>query len=134
MPLDVARDALYSGQINLWVEDNLTRDYLSTLWNGTDVKFLIGGGRDGVSAMAKVADDAGYVNVFGLVDRDHGRSNHAKWAVPGCTFRRFILPSHEIENYLLDTPALEGSRFNTNKLTCDQIDAILSAEAAKRCW
>ena len=40
MPRDVARDALYSGRINLWVEDNLTRAYLSALWDDTAVKFV----------------------------------------------------------------------------------------------
>ena len=44
MPRDVARDALYSGRINLWVEDNLTRAYLSALWNDPEIKFLVGGG------------------------------------------------------------------------------------------
>jgi len=33
MPRDLARDALYNGQINLWVEDDLTRAYLGALWN-----------------------------------------------------------------------------------------------------
>ena len=32
MARDVARAALYRGTINLWVEDELTREYLSAFW------------------------------------------------------------------------------------------------------
>ena len=134
MPRDVARDTLYNGQINLWVEDDLTRAYLDAVWNDPSVKFLIGGGYNGVVAILKDAEEAGYTNVFGVVDGDHGRSNYSEWFVPGRTFRRFILPRHEIENYLLDTAALEGCRLNTHRRTADEIVALLRAEAAKRCW
>ena len=134
MPRDVARDALYNGQINLWVEYDLTRAYLGALWNDPAVKFLLGGSYNGVLAILEDAEDAGYANVFGVVDGDHGRSNHADWFVPGRTFRRFVLPRHEIENYLLDTPALEGCRFNTHRRTAAEIDAFLDAEAETRCW
>ncbi len=108
---------LYGGQINLWVEDDLTRTYLNALWNDPAVKFLIGGSYQGVLAILKDAEDAGYSNVFGVVDGDHGRSNHMNWSKPGKSSPRFILPRHEIENYLLDTPALEGCRFNTHRRT-----------------
>ncbi len=134
MPRDVARDALYNGQINLWVEDKLTRDYLGTIWNDPAVKFLVGGGREGIAAILKDAEDVGYHNVFGLVDRDFDRSNSDLWMVPSRTFRRFVLPRHEIENYLLDSLALEGCRFNTHRRTIAEIDAILDAEATRRCW
>ncbi len=134
MPRDVARDALYSARINLWVEDDLMRAYLETLWDDPAVKFLIGGGIGGVVAILKDAEEAGYSNVFGVVDRDHGRSNHADWLVPGRAFRKFILPRHEMENYLLDTPALAGCRLNTHGRTAAEIDAFLDAEASRRCW
>jgi hypothetical protein len=134
MPRDVARDALYSGQINLWVEDELTRAYLSAVWNDSAVKFLIGGRRGGVEAILKDAEENDYANVFGVVDRDHGRSNYSDWFVPGRAFRRFVLPRHEIENYLIETPALEGCRFNTHRRTVDEIDSFLDAEASRRCW
>ena len=134
MPRDVARDSLYNGRINLWVEDELTRVYLSAVWNDPAVKILIGGGHDGVAAILKDAEDAGYRNVFGVADRDFGQSNYPKWSMPGRTFRRFVLPRHEIENYLLDTPALEGCRFNTHGKSAAEIDAILDAEAANLCW
>ena len=134
MPRDVARDALYSGQINLWVEDGLTRAYLSALWNDSAVKFLIGGGRDGVIAILRDAEVTGYRNVFGVIDRDHGRSNHRDWLIPGRTICKFVLPCHEIENYLLDTSALQGCKHNTHQLSILQIDAFLDQEVLRRCW
>lgn len=134
MARDVARDALYSGRINLWVEDDLTRVYLSALWNDPAVKFLVGGGHDGVSAILKDAEDVGYTNVFGVIDRDYRRSNFENWLVPGRKFRRFVIPRHEIENYLLETPALEGCRLNTHRKTPAEIDTILNNAASTWCW
>ncbi len=134
MPSDVGREALYNGPINLWVEDPLTRAYLDALWDDPAVKFLIGGGHDGVRAIIRDAEDAGFRNVFGLIDRDYHRSNRVDWLVPGRAFRTFILPVHEIENYLLHTAALEGCRYNTHRRTVAEIDAFLVAEATRRCW
>jgi hypothetical protein len=59
MPRDVAQAGLYRGSINLWVEDALTREYLSTLWNDSSVLFLVGGGNEGVQAIVKDAEAAG---------------------------------------------------------------------------
>ena len=75
MPLDVARAGLYRGVINLWVEDALTREYLSTLWNDSSVLFLVGGGNEGVRAIVKDAEEAGLTSVFGLTDRDFRPTN-----------------------------------------------------------
>jgi len=134
MPRDVARDALYSGQINLWVEDVLTRAYLDALWNDPAVKFLIGGGRDGVGAILKDAEDAGYTNVFGVIDRDFGPSNLADWMNPVKTFRKFVLPVHEVENYLLDPPALEASRYQNRGIDVAAIEGRMIAKANQLCW
>ena len=134
MAIDVGRASLYSGRINLWVEDGLTRSYLGALWNDSAVKFLIGGGNQGVAAILRDAEDAGYTNVFGLVDQDHDRSNYPEWFDTSRSFRKFILPRHEIENYLLDTHALEGCVFNTRRLDAGRIDTILDEEAIRRCW
>lgn len=134
MPRDVASNALYSGQINLWVEDDLTRSYLSALWSDPAVKFLIGGSRNGVIAILQDSEDSGYTNVFGLIDRDHGKTNYADWFVPTRTFRRFILPRHEIENYLLDSPALQGCKFNKHNRSVEDIDQFLNKTAQGRCW
>ena len=37
---DVSRASLYRGSINLWVEDELTRAYLPTVWDSPDVAFF----------------------------------------------------------------------------------------------
>ena len=110
MPRDVARAALYRGIINLWVEDELTREYLSAVWNDpTAVFFPIGGGNEGVGAVVKDAESAGFPNVFGLIDRDfRPTTNRSHWSSPVKTFRTFVLPVHEIENDLLDPEALAG--------------------------
>ena len=119
MPRDVARAALYRGIINLWVEDELTREYLSAVWNDpTAVFFLIGGGNEGVGAVVKDAESAGFANVFGLIDRDfRPTTNRSHWSSPVKTFRTFVLPVHEIENDLLDPEALVASRLNTLRRT-----------------
>ncbi len=134
MPRDLSRDALYNGRINLWTEDDLTRAYLSALWNEPGVNFPIGGGRDGVKGMLEDAKKAGYPNVFGVVDRDFGKSNYDDWFMLNPTLRRFILPRHEMENFLLDAPSLEGCSFNTHRRVAAEIESILKAEATRRCW
>jgi hypothetical protein len=106
MVRDVARAGLYHGTINLRVEDKLTHEYLSALWNSpTDVRFLIGGGNEGVKAIIKDAESAGFSNFFGLIDRDFRPSNYDYWNSPGKTFRTFVPRAHEIENYLLESAA-----------------------------
>jgi hypothetical protein len=134
MPRDVARDALYNGQINLWVEDDLTRAYLGALWNDSAVKFLIGGGRDGVGAILKDAEDTGYTNVFGLTDRDFRPSNRVDWSNPSKNFRTFVLPVHEVENYLLHPLALQASRYQNRDLDVTAIEARMLATANRLCW
>ena len=134
MPRDVARDALYSGQINLWVEDVLTRAYLDALWNDQAVKFLIGGGRDGVGAILKDAEDAEYTYVFGVIDRDFGVSQAVDWMHPAKTFRKFVLPVHEVENYLLDPAALQASRYQNRSIEVRAIEDRMIAKAKQLCW
>jgi hypothetical protein len=134
MPRDVARDALYSGQINLWVEDSLTRAYLDALWNDPTVKVLIDRGRDCVGAILKDAQDAGYTNVFGVTDRDFGASNLADWMNPAKTPRKFVLPVHEVENYLLDSTALQASRYHNRSLDVVAIEDHMAAKAKQLCW
>ena len=135
MPREVARAALYRGIINLWVEDGLTREYLSAVWNHpTDVFFLIGGGNEGVGGVVKDAESAGFPNVFGLIDRDFRPTNRSHWVSPGKTFRTFVLPVHEIENYLLDPGALVASRLNTLRRTASQIEGYLTTAAGRLTW
>jgi hypothetical protein len=134
MPTDVARAALYRGEINLWVEDALSREYLSTLWNDPGVAFFVGGGNEGVRAIAKDAEDAGFANVFALTDRDFRPTNRTVWNDPGKTFRTFVLPVHEIENYLLDSRSLHSSRLHNRQLGIAEIEKLVVAAADRLCW
>jgi hypothetical protein len=132
MPRDVARATLYRGAINLWVEDELTRAYLSEIWSDPGVAYFIGGGNEGVSAILHDAEQAGFLNVFGLIDLDFRRTNQPLWSDPNKTFRRFVLPVHEIENYLLDAAALASCRFNNLSKSAAEIDEFMKDEAARR--
>ena len=134
MSRDVARATLYRGAINLWVEDELTRAYLSEIWNEPGITYLIGGGNEGVRAIVEDAEKAGYPNVFALVDRDYRPSNQAWWHDPNKTFRTFILPVHEVENYLLDATAFANCRYHNRGLSIAQIVAFLSQAASRLCW
>jgi hypothetical protein len=134
MPRDVARAGLYRGSINLWVEDRLSREYLSTLWNDPDVAFFVGGGNEGVRAIVRDAEDAGFTNVFAVTDRDFRPTNRASWDDPAKTFHTFVLPVHEIENYLLDSRALQASRFSNLGLTEAEIEEHMGTAARRLCW
>ncbi len=56
------------------------------------------------------------------------------WMDPGKTSRRFILPVHEIENYLLDRKALAASRFNNLGKTEAEIEAFMMNVAGRLRW
>ncbi len=132
---DVARNSLYPALINLWVEDQVTRTYLSEIWgNDPAVAFLIGGGNEGVTAVLKDAEVREFANVFGVIDRDYRRSNRPDWVTPTKTFRRFILPVHEVENYLLDARALAASPLNNLHKSEIEIEAMMKDAAVKLCW
>jgi hypothetical protein len=134
MARDVARASLYRATINLWVEDELTRAYLDAIWNSPAVAYLIGGGNEGISAILNDAEKEGYSNVFALIDRDFLQTNKPNWKAPNKSTRRFILPVHEIENYLLDAPALAASRFNNQSKTETEIEAMMTTAATRLCW
>ena len=134
MARDVAKASLYTAPINLWVEDEVTRAYLDALWGSPLVRFLIGGGNEGVLAIVNDAEKADYPNVFAVIDRDFRRTNRANWSDPAKKSRRFILPVHEIENYLLDAPALADCRLNNLNKTADEIEAMMLAEARRSSW
>ena len=122
MSLDVARAGLYRGSINLWVEDALTRETCRSLemmqasgsWWAAETR---------ESAIVKDAKDAGFGNVFAVTDRDFRDSNQSEWDNPARSFRTFILPVHEIENYLLDPAALHASRFSNTVFECPGLTA-----------
>ena len=125
---------LYRGQINLWVEDAVTHQYLEELWLGSPVQFLIGGGSSGVGAVVNDARANGYSNVFGLVDRDFGPTNYSHWDDETKGFLRFVLPVFELENYLLDARSLAESDVNTAGKTQADIEAIMRDRASELVW
>ena len=117
MSQDIDILARYRGAINLWVEDELTKEYLEVVWGSTpDVVILTAGGSGGVRAMLEDVRKIGHINVFGLIDGDFQHGNIARWQQPGERFGPIVLPVHEIENYLLDPDALVGcSCHNLNR-------------------
>jgi hypothetical protein len=99
--------SLYSGApIIVWVEDTVTRDYLTSIWaDPPDIRFLIAGGSGTIAPAVMAAERDGHHHVFGIVDRDFGRSNIARWSDLSAS-RVFRVPRHEIENYCLDVQAI----------------------------
>lgn len=134
MARDVARASLYAAPINLWVEDEVTRAYLDAVWNDPSIRFLIGGGSEGVQAIVNDAQQAGHSNVFAVIDRDFRQTNKANWNNPAANPRRFILPVHEIENYLLDSAALTGCRLNNLGRAANEIESMMTVRAKTLCW
>jgi hypothetical protein len=118
-------NSLYSmAPIVLWVEDTVTRDYLTKLWGDpSEIAFLIAGGNEAVSPAVETAGREGISHVFGLVDRDFGTSNVGTWNNP--QVRVFRLPRHEVENYCLDSVAIQGCGLNNRGRDQGQMDSEL---------
>ena len=133
MPLDLSIPA--TATLALIVEDPLTRDYLRAVWQDpVGVAFVLGGGNDGVRAIVKSFEEEGFPNVFGVTDRDFRPSNRADWHNSAKTFRTFVLPVHEVENYLLDAPALQSSPYQNRLLDDAAIEARMQTKAGGLCW
>lgn len=110
MSIDADLPKLYRQPINVWVEDSLTSEYLNEVWREPRVSFLIAGGSDSIKPVVVHAARIGATNVFGVVDRDFENTNRDRWA--NDPVRHFVLPVHEMENYLLDEKALAGCELN----------------------
>jgi hypothetical protein len=123
---------LYRRAINLWVEDTLTSEYLQDIWGIADLLCLISGSTDSVGPAVRDAQRNGMANVFGVVDRDFYETNYADWA--NAKVRYFVLPVHEIENYLLDPIALAGCDTNNNVRTESQISTYMHTRAGELLW
>jgi hypothetical protein len=93
----------------LWVEDKETRAYLQVVWPGAQLGIYIAPGKGSVQAAVHDAYASGFRHVFGLSDRDFGKSNRERWSAPD--LRQFILPEFEIENLLLSADALAAAGF-----------------------
>jgi hypothetical protein len=133
MPLDLSIPA--TATIALIVEDPITRDYLREAWGSPiEIAFVLGGGNDGVRSIVRSFEEEGFPNVFGVTDRDFRPSNHPEWRNPAKTFRTFVLPVHEVENYLLDAPALQASAYHNRGLDVGPIERRMSTKASGLCW
>ncbi len=138
MPAERAIDisTLYSAPIVLWVEDELSRDYLSHLWqNDPLVKFCIAGGNENIPAVVNDARVHGYRHVFGIRDRDFGATNRNRWSNLRRDTSVFVLDAHEIENHLLYPEALAGCDLNTGDRSVEQIhDKLLGRARELAAW
>lgn len=91
-------------RINIWVEDELTRQTLYALWDDATIQVMNAGSEEGVKHMVNGTEAAVRGTVFGVVDRDFRQDNRQAWA--DSSTRIFRLPAHEVENLLLDFDAL----------------------------
>ena len=118
--------------IVVWVEDDVTKQYLTEVWNDNGVSFLIAGSNEAVHA---VVGDADLNHVFGIVDRDFGRTNYDKWLNPDSSFKVFRLPVSEIENYLLDAQCIAGCNVNFNHRSESEVEERIAVHAQTMvCW
>lgn len=120
--------------ITLWVEDEETRGYLDTVWQDNDIGFLIAGGATNVGAVVKSAREDGFSTVFGVRDRDFGRTNRSRWESATHDMSVFATESLELENLALDEVAIAASDANTANLTPPAILQLLSDAASRMLW
>jgi hypothetical protein len=123
---------LYRRAINIWVEDALTSEYLRDVWGNPNVLCLISGSTDSIAPAVRDAERNGLRNVFGIADQDFNETNYTRWGNAGLKF--FVLPVHEVENYLLDPAALAGSDANNNGRAEADIEARMLERAAELVW
>ncbi len=121
-------------KIVVWVEDELTREYLRALWQDERISFAVAGGRDGVSQLTNTARSKpiSHKNVFGIRDRDFGETNLENWGKTKTLI--FKLPQYEIENYLLDWEALLNCRSQNLKRDASEIQHRVKKRAKKLIW
>ena len=129
-----ALDPLYKDlKTALWVEDQLTRDYLTAVGDGNPaIRLLIAGSSAHVDALVASARKEKFPFVFGLSDRDFGATNYGKWSASTQVFR---LQMHEIENALLDPAAISSAMAGLGKhLDAAAVRKKLEAEAKTFTW
>lgn len=104
-------DAVFGSRIVVYVEDEITSRYLNAVIgdNGKMIGFLAVGGAKTVLGMLEEAAQGNRKDVtFGVIDRDYACGDNQGWHQrSGVCY--YLLPNHEIENYLLDFEAI--SRF-----------------------
>jgi hypothetical protein len=127
--------ALYAAQpLVVWVEDEETRRVLTTAWAGESVAIYVGGGNETIRAVVEDAWRGDLRHVFGVVDRDFGRSNSGHWQNPGDNLRVYVLESAEIENLALDPEALAACDYNTGRRSKQQIEKRMMDAVADMVW
>jgi len=117
----------------LWVEDEETRTYLDTVWNGESrIKIYVAGGHSHLPALVKAAHSDYSTHVFGFRDRDFGASNRAHWNDPALD----VLTSDvlELENLLLDAEAIAACDVNTSGLGAADIELEMRRLATPLTW
>ena len=127
-------DPLYKDRpIALWVEDGLTRDYLTAAWDDPkQIRLLIAGDSTAVGALVKSARRMGYGAVFGLCDRDFGPTNCSSWSTSTEVFR---LQMHEIENALLAPRSLQAALARLGRARSEHdLRTRIRDEATKAVW
>jgi hypothetical protein len=110
-----------TGRLVLYVEDDLTKQYLETLFqlesgwlNIVDV-----GGNRAVRAMVVADREQGNKQSFGWQDKDFGEDNTAKWGQADTYVFRGTY--HEIENYMLDWEAMKGGEKSSDYFPFQQV-------------
>ncbi len=124
--------------IILWVEDRLSKEYLSTVWQADDPFFalLVAGGANSLGAAVNDLRSHGHRHVFGLRDRDFGPTNQANWGNPNSEISVYQPDVFELENYLLDFQALSECRENKRRLarTASALEARAHNQAKSMLW
>lgn len=129
-----AIDSLYKDRkITLWVEDRLTRDYLTAAWDDPPaIRLLVAGSNAPMGALVASARADGFTSVFGLCDRDFSSTNYGAWSSTTPVFR---LRMHEVENALLDPDAITAAMATFGKhLASQEVRRKLEAEARAFVW
>ncbi len=126
--------------IILIVEDQETKECLYAVWGADQQYFniLTCGGHDVVKGIVEDLRKHDHHNVFGLVDRDFGASNVARWLTAQDPPYLFQWSFHELENILLDWTALAGCDLNQqrrkNPRSANEIEDWARDEAQKQPW
>jgi Protein of unknown function (DUF4435) len=125
--------SLYSAaQIVLWVEDTFTRDYLRKVWGEPpEIAFFIAGGSSSIRTIVQAAERERIRHVFGLVDRDFGKTNYDRWT-ENTASRVFTIPRHEMENYCLDAAAIQACGLNNRNRNIAEIGNELRRSAEEQ--
>jgi hypothetical protein len=127
--------AYIRARVVLWVEDDETRQYLQGAWQqDPDITFLMGGGSESIRAVVADARKRGIDHVFGLVDRDLGKSNRSQWGGSGIAV--FQPEVHELENWLIDPQAWAKlpPPYNPQSRSAADLAQRLQEAAAQMSW